>query len=62
MTFQKTIIIQALLLLSSATYAQNTLSTATNSLRPDSVGKEVMNFMDPGCLGENVCWDFSNES
>ena len=60
MTFQKTIIIQALLLLSSATYAQNTLSTQTNSLRPDSVGKEVMNFLDPGCSGENVCWDFSN--
>lgn len=60
MTFQKKIIIQALLLLSSATYAQNTLSTATNSLRPDSVGKEVMNFLDPGCSGENICWDFSN--
>ena len=59
MKLQKPTILFALFLLSSATYAQNTLSTQTNSLRPDSVGKEVMNFLDPGCSGENVCWDFS---
>lgn len=26
---------------------------SNNSLRPDSVGKEVMNFLDSGCSGEN---------
>lgn len=55
----KYVMLLALHLFFSATYAQNTLSTLTNSLRPDSVGKEVMNFLDPDCSGENVCWDFS---
>lgn len=53
-------IILALLLFSSATYAQNTLSSQTNSLRPDSVGKEVINFLEPGCSGQDVLWDFSD--
>ena len=49
-------ILQALLLISSATYAQNTLRYQTNSLRPDSVGKEVINFIEPGCSGLEVLY------
>lgn len=45
------------LLISSAAYAQNTLSYQTNSLRQDSVEKEVINFIEPGCSGQDVLWD-----
>jgi len=55
-------IILALLFISSATYAQNTLNSQANALRQDSVGKEVINFIEPGCSGLVAEYVGQNES
>lgn len=56
MNVQKIAII-ALLLFSSATYAQNSLSTASNALRADSLQQENINFVEAGMSGEKVIWE-----
>lgn len=43
------------------TQAQNILTYSCNSLRPDSINKEIVPYFDAGCEGENVTWDFSSD-
>lgn len=43
-------------------FPQNTLERKYNSLRPDSINKEIIPYFDAGCEGENVTWDFSADN
>ena len=50
------------LLFSSATYAQKNLSAEGNALRADSLQREIINYVEPGCSGENILWDVAEDS
>lgn len=51
--------ITTLLILSCSAQAQNTLQRNTNSLRSDSINKEIIRYVTPSGEGENVTWDLS---
>lgn len=57
----KPTLISTLLILSCSAQAQNTLQRNTNSLRADSINKEIINYVVPTGEGENVIWDFSQK-
>lgn len=60
-TIMKLTLISTLLILSCSAQAQNTLQRNTNSLRADSINKEIINYVVPTGEGENVIWDFSQK-